>query len=130
MAGETLLVVVLLIGGGKSLLFIAPACLLDLGVTIIIVLFCELLKNLKTRLAKAKIPATEWIPRLLANGLALIILVSADAARSFKFLTFATLLMQGGWLRRIVVDKCYLTYTSSDWRLKLAHLAQLRAIKA
>jgi hypothetical protein len=92
----------------------APACLSDLGVTIVVVLFRKLLKNLKTRLAKAKILATEWIPRLLANGPALIILVSADAARSFELLTFATLLMQGGWLRRIVVDECYLTYTSSD----------------
>ena len=59
LAGETPLVVVLLIGSGKSLLFIAPACLLDLGVTIIVVLFCKLLKNLKTRLAKAKILAIE-----------------------------------------------------------------------
>jgi hypothetical protein len=37
----------------------APACLSDLGVTIVIVLFRELLKNLKTRLAKAKILAIE-----------------------------------------------------------------------
>ena len=59
LARETLLVVVLLTGSGKSLLFIAPACLSDLGVTIVVVLFCELLKNLKTRLAKAKILATE-----------------------------------------------------------------------
>ena len=59
LARETPLVVVLLIGGGKSLLFIAPACLSDLEVTIIVVLFRELLENLKTRLAKAKIPATE-----------------------------------------------------------------------
>ena len=130
LAGETPLVVVLPTGGGKSLLFMAPACLSDLEVTIVVVLFRKLLKNLKTRLAEAKIPATEWIPGLSANGPAPIILVSADAAGSFEFLTFATLLMQGGWLRRIVVDECHLTYTSSDWRPKLAHLARLRAIKA
>ena len=130
LAGETPLVVVLPTGGGKSLLFMAPACLSDPGVTIVVVPFRELLKNLKTRLAEAKIPATEWIPGLSANGPAPIILVSADAAGSFEFLTFATLLMQGGWLRRIVVDECHLTYTSSDWRPKLAHLARLRAIKA
>ena len=130
LAGETPLVVVLPTGGGKSLLFMAPACLSDPGVTIVVVPFRELLKNLKTRLAEAKIPATEWIPGLSANGPALIILVSADAAGSFEFFTFATLLMQGGWLRRIVVDECHLTYTSSDWRPKLAHLARLRAIKA
>ncbi|CAN9149786.1 unnamed protein product [Alternaria alternata] len=59
LAGETPLVVVLPTGGGKSLLFMAPACLSDPGVTIVVVPFRELLKNLKTRLAKAKIPATE-----------------------------------------------------------------------
>jgi superfamily II DNA helicase RecQ len=96
LARETPLVVVLPTGGGKSLLFIAPACLSDPGVTIVVVPFRKLLKNLKTRLAEAKIPATEWIPRLSANGPAPIILVSADAAKSFKLLTFATLLMQGG----------------------------------
>ena len=59
LARETLLVVVLLTGSRKSLLFIAPTCLLDLEVTIIIILFCKLLKNLKTQLAKVKILATE-----------------------------------------------------------------------
>jgi superfamily II DNA helicase RecQ len=42
----TPLVVVLLTGRGKSLLFIAPACLNDLGVTIIVILYCVLLDNL------------------------------------------------------------------------------------
>ncbi|CAN9443013.1 unnamed protein product [Alternaria alternata] len=47
LAGETPLVVVLPTGGGKSLLFMAPACLSDPGVTIVVVPFRELLKNLK-----------------------------------------------------------------------------------
>ena len=43
---RTPLVVVLPTGGGKSLLFMAPACLEDAGVTIIIVPYRALINNL------------------------------------------------------------------------------------
>jgi hypothetical protein len=33
-----------------------------------------------------------------------------------------------GLLRRVVVDKCYLIITLSDWRLKLALLKNLRLL--
>jgi superfamily II DNA helicase RecQ len=53
LVGHTPLVVVLPIGGGKSLLFMVPACLEDPGVTIIIIPFQALLGNLINRLKKA-----------------------------------------------------------------------------
>ncbi|KAH8691060.1 hypothetical protein GQ44DRAFT_636455, partial [Phaeosphaeriaceae sp. PMI808] len=47
---ELLLVVVLPIGRGKSLLFLAPTYLKDPRVTIIVILFQELLNSLKDQL--------------------------------------------------------------------------------
>jgi superfamily II DNA helicase RecQ len=92
LAGKTPLVVVLLIESGKSLLFIAPACLSSLEVTIVVVLFRELIRDLKKQLAEAKIPAIKWVARHSTNSLATVIVVSADTARELSFLTFVTLL--------------------------------------
>jgi superfamily II DNA or RNA helicase len=54
------LVVVLPTGGGKSLLFMAPACLDDPGVTIIVVPYRALLDNLVETVKKAKIDCIEY----------------------------------------------------------------------
>ena len=59
LASETPLVVVLPTGGGKSLLFMAPACLADPGVTMVVAPFRELIRDLKRRLEEAEIPAIE-----------------------------------------------------------------------
>ena len=59
LTGHTPLVIVLPIGGGKSLLFIAPAYLEDPGVTIVIMPFQALLGNLIDRLKKARIDYME-----------------------------------------------------------------------
>jgi superfamily II DNA helicase RecQ len=130
LAGETPLVVVLPTGGGKSLLFMAPACLPSPGVTIVVVPFRELIRDLKKRLAEAKIPAIEWVAGHSTNSPATVIVVSADTAGELSFLTFVTLLQEGGWLKRIVIDECHLTFTSYDWRPRLAHLSRLRSIRA
>jgi hypothetical protein len=130
LAGETPLVVVLPTGGGKSLLFMAPACLPNPGVTIVVVPFRELIRDLKRRLAEANIPATEWVAGRTTNNPATVVVVSADTAGELGFLTFATVLREGGWLKRIVVDECHLTFTSYDWRPRLAHLSRLRSIRA
>jgi superfamily II DNA helicase RecQ len=130
LAEETPLVVVLSTGGGKSLLFMAPACLPDLGVTIVVVLFRELIRDLKRRLAEANILATEWVAGSTSNGPAAVVVVSADTVGELEFLTFATVLREGGWLKRIVVDECHLTFTSNDWRPRLAYLSRLRSIRA
>ena len=51
----TPLVVVLPTGGGKSLLFMAPACLIDPGVTIVVVPYRALLDNLLKTAKDARI---------------------------------------------------------------------------
>jgi len=53
--GRTPLVVVLPTGGGKSLLFMVPACLGDPGVTVVVVPYRALVDNLVERMKKAGI---------------------------------------------------------------------------
>ncbi|TLD04190.1 hypothetical protein E2P81_ATG10544, partial [Venturia nashicola] len=56
------LVIVLPTGGGKSLLFTAPACLDDPGVTIVVVPYRALLDNLVATAKRAKIDCIEYRP--------------------------------------------------------------------
>ncbi|KAL5421277.1 hypothetical protein PMIN07_012575 [Paraphaeosphaeria minitans] len=57
--GQTPLVVVLPIGGGKSLLFIVPACLDHASVTVVVVLFRALIEDLATRICARGIDCVE-----------------------------------------------------------------------
>jgi superfamily II DNA helicase RecQ len=74
-------------GGGKSLLFIAPAYLIDLGVTIVVVLYCALLDNLLKTAKDARIDYIEYRPR--EQNPAALVFVSADFARGNQFLSYA-----------------------------------------
>jgi hypothetical protein len=47
---------------------------------------------------------------------------------SGNFISYAGMLSSKGLLRRVVVDECYLVFTLSDWRLKLAKLKSLRLL--
>jgi superfamily II DNA helicase RecQ len=58
----TPLIVILPTGGGKSLLFTAPACLENPGVTIIVIPYRALLDNLLATARKAKIDCIEYRP--------------------------------------------------------------------
>lgn len=127
LAGQTPLVVVLPTGGGKSLLFTVPACLEDAGATIVVAPFRALVDDLVDRLKKAGVDCVEWRPG--EQNPAAVVVVSADFAANWDFLNYGSLLSQQGHLRRVVIDECHLTFTSSDYRPKLAHLKQLRALK-
>jgi superfamily II DNA or RNA helicase len=83
----TPLVVVLPTGGGKSLLFIAPACLIDPGVTIVVVPYRTLLDNLLKTAKDTRIDYIEYRPRE-QNPTALVF-VSVDFARGSQFLSYA-----------------------------------------
>jgi superfamily II DNA helicase RecQ len=74
----TLLVVVLPTGRGKSLLFIAPAYLIDPGVTIVVVPYHALLDNLLKTAKDARIDCIEYRPR--EQNPAALVFVSADFA--------------------------------------------------
>jgi superfamily II DNA helicase RecQ len=123
----TPLVVVLPTGGGKSLLFMAPACLVDPGVTIVVVLYRALLDNLLKTVKDARIDCIEYRPG--EQNPAALVFVSADFAAGSQFLSYAQLLSVKGVLRRVFVDESHLTFTVSDWRPKLAEVRAVRGLK-
>jgi hypothetical protein len=84
---RTLLVVVLPIGGGKSLLFIVPAYLDDPGVTIIVVLYRALMNNLVIIARTARIDYIEYKPG--EQNPVVLVFVSADFVIEGQFLSYA-----------------------------------------
>ncbi|TKA75572.1 hypothetical protein B0A55_07939 [Friedmanniomyces simplex] len=121
----TPLVIVLPTGGGKSMLFMAPACLDDPGVTVVVVPYRALLDNLLSTAKKAGIDCMEWQPGEV-NPAALV-LVSAD--KVVPFMRYAGVLGEKGLLRRVFVDESHLTFTSSNWRPKLTAVREVRGLK-
>jgi superfamily II DNA helicase RecQ len=83
---RTPLVVVLLTGGGKSLLFIALACLDDPGVTIVVVPYRALVNNLVMIARTARIDCIEYKPR--EQNSAALVFVSADFVIEGQFLSY------------------------------------------
>jgi superfamily II DNA helicase RecQ len=108
----TPLVVVLPTGRGKSLLFMALACLIDPGVTIVVVPYYALLDNLLKTAKDVRIDCIEYRPG--EQNPAALIFVSADFARGSQFLSYTQLLSVKGVLRRVFVDESHLTFTTSD----------------
>jgi superfamily II DNA or RNA helicase len=108
----TLLVVVLLTGRGKSLLFIAPAYLIDPGVTIVVVPYHALLDNLLKTVKDTGIDCIEYRPG--EQNPAALVFVSTDFARRSQSLSYAQLLSMKDVLRRVFVDESHLTFTASD----------------
>jgi superfamily II DNA helicase RecQ len=78
---------VLLIGRGKSLLFIVPACLDDPGVTIVVVPYRALVNNLVSTATKARIDYIEYKPG--EQNPAALVFISADFVIEGQFLSYA-----------------------------------------
>ncbi len=124
--GESLLIVVLPTGGGKTLLVILPAMLENDGVQIFVAPFRALVDDMVERFRKEGIDACKWRPGQ-ANP-ARIVVMSVDTAAGTSFLLYARQMADGGLLRRIFINEGHLTFTSSDWRPKLGKLRQLQGI--
>lgn len=120
------LIVVMPTGGGKTLLFTAPACFEDPGVTIVVVPYRALLETTIAKAKAAGIDCIEWHPREVNP--ATIVFVSADLIPGTNFLGYAQQLRHAGMLRRIFIDECHLVFKDNHWRSKLAELKQLRAV--
>ncbi|KAI7371326.1 hypothetical protein KC328_g17564, partial [Hortaea werneckii] len=120
------LIVVLPTGGGKSLLFLAPACLPDPGVTVVVVPYRALLNRLLATAQAAGIDSFEW-KHGEVNPAALVF-VSADIV--MPFLSYARVMENKGLLRRVFVDESHLTFTASNWRAKLTTVRQVRGLRA
>ena len=83
-AKQTPLVAVLPVGGGKSLIFMVPAMLSGSGVTIIVVLYAELKRQLVTRCTDTGLDCKYW-PEARGSW-PRVVLVLAEAASSDDFL--------------------------------------------
>jgi superfamily II DNA helicase RecQ len=81
---ETLLVVILLISRGKSLIFIVPAILSGSRVTIVVVPYTELKRQLVTRYTNASLDYKHW-PKA-RDSWPRVVLVLVEAALSNDFL--------------------------------------------
>ncbi|KAG5931201.1 hypothetical protein E4U59_000501, partial [Claviceps monticola] len=121
------LVVVLPTGGGKSLLFTAPACLECSGMTIVVVPYRQLITETVNDAVARGIEAVEWTPVLQAP--VDLVVVSADNLTD-RFFHYTTLMTEKGWLRRVFLDECHLAITAHSWRPKLIRLPKLRSISA
>lgn len=126
LARETPLVVVLPTGGGKTLVAMLPAVIDPEGVIIMVTPFRALTNDMVMRFRKDGIDCREW--RHGENNAASVVVVSADIAVSYGFLSYAQLLLQKGGLRYVFIDESHLVFTSSDWRPKLAELRALRLL--
>ncbi|KAK4913694.1 hypothetical protein LTR49_018028 [Elasticomyces elasticus] len=120
-----LMVVVLPTGGGKSLLFMAPACLEDAGVTVVVVPYRALLEDLLSKAKQTGIDCMEF-KRSEVNPVTLVF-VSGDVVE--PSMGYAWVLEGKGLLRRIFVDKSHLTFTSSNWRPKLEQVRLVRGLR-
>ncbi|KAG6019368.1 hypothetical protein E4U40_007081 [Claviceps sp. LM458 group G5] len=121
------LVVVLPTGGGKSLLFIAPACLEDPGMTIVVVPYRQLIDEILSDAVARGIDAVEWTRDL--RDPADLVVVSADKLYD-SFFGYTARMTEKGRLRRVFLDECHLAITAHSWRPKLATLPRLRSISA
>ena len=122
---QTPLVTVLPVGGGKSLIFIVPAMLSGSGVTIVVVPYAELKRQLVTRCTDAGLDCKHW-PEARGSW-PRVVLVLAETASSNDFLQWATDLCVRDQLDRVVIDEYHLIFTITDeYRRKLRGLVLLR----
>ena len=128
MAGtDSALAVVLPTGGGKTLLFTAPACLEDPRV-MIVVPYRQLIEETVRDAKAAGIECIEWTHQT-EDPAAVVVVVSADKLDD-QFFGYAALLALKRLLRRIFVDECHLAITAHRWRKRLTELSRVQTLEA
>ena len=122
---DTALVVVLPTGGGKSLLFTAPACLDDPGMIVVVIPYRRLMDDTVRNARALRIDCLEWTHGV--EDPATIVFISADRL-SRSFFDYVGRMRSKGLLRKIYIDECHLAVTAHSWRPKVAELSELRGI--
>jgi superfamily II DNA or RNA helicase len=106
---DSVLVVVLPTGGGKTLLFTTVAYLDNPGIIIVVILYRRLIDKTVNDTCALRIDCSEWTYR--TEDPATIVFVSADRL-SRGFFDYAARIQSKGLLRRIYVDECHLAITA------------------
>jgi superfamily II DNA helicase RecQ len=106
---DTTLVVVLPIGGGKSLLFTAPACLDDPGMIVVVIPYRRPMDDTIYNARALRIDCLEWTYRV--EDLATIVFISANCL-SRNFFDYVSRMHSKGLLRKIFVNECHLAVTA------------------
>ena len=122
---DSALAVVLPTGGGKTLLFTAPACLDAAGVTIVVVPYRQLINETVNDAKAAGIECIEWTH--LVEDPAAMVVVSADKMND-RFFGYGSLLASKGLLRRVFVDEVHLSVTAHSWRKRLVEMARVQTL--
>jgi superfamily II DNA helicase RecQ len=120
---QSLLIIILLIRDEKTLTFTLPAVLQKPGVTIVVVLFNTLKKDYIQRLRLSYIKHIIWHHKKARYTS--MIMVSANQAVSTGFITYTSMLRKRKLLRQIMLNKCYLIFTASNYQPKLKQLSYL-----
>lgn len=129
--GQSDMLVVAGTGSGKSLLFILPALIAPVGLTIVVVPLVALRNDIKQRCERLRISAVEWDESdKLTSSDATIVLVTPESACTPGFRDFVNLQRSLGRLDRVVFDECHtLLQATRDWRPKFFKIPFLRAAK-
>lgn len=114
-------VIVLATGSGKTLIIMVAVALKGAATTILILPTVALRGNMIGRLDKVKLKHHVWSPGSTKS--APLVVTSAEAACSDRFLEYANRLVDRQRLDRIVIDECHLTITASDYRRSMSQLA-------
>ena len=115
---KTDLLVILPTGGGKSVVFMAPAWM-EMGLTtVVIVPFVALIEEMQERCNEQGIGCYIWRNNnvTLSQRMAQIVLVRVENAVTPEFRQFLIRLEQGERLGRIVIDECHVLLTQRDFR--------------
>ena len=98
------------------MLFTVPAFLEASRVTVVVVPYQALIEDLVQRIQNCEVDCIEW--KHGETNPAAVVVVSADVVgdviSSGNFISYTSMLSSKGLLRRVVVDECYLIFTSSD----------------
>ena len=125
--GSAQVLAVLPTGGGKSLLFQLPSCLVGAKHTVVIIPFRALLDDMMEKTKKLGIPSSRWDSVTEGQLVHNLIFASVEQVQNSNFHAFLQSLQATGSLDRIVLDECHLVLTEDvTYRPSLLSLNELR----
>ena len=117
--------VILPTGGGKSVVFMAPAWAEKGLTTVVIVPFVALIEEMRQRCVELGLSCYIWrnSGTILPQRMAQVVLVGVENAVTPEFQQFLIRLEQAEKLARIVIDECHTVLTQREFRKVMRRLA-------